>query len=298
MVVFKAFFMNEISNFKNEIERLKQVANQENNMDMENHSTVNSEYQISLLQRENAFIKTELNNKQNIIEKLLNINSNQSSLNSSKIDVNKNDRVNEKNLKGNPLKYIKDKNSNGNPINNGKPDSYKKNPPKTKVTVTGDSVIKYLRRDNLSSKNNDVKINAHPGSTTLDMLDYIKPIVRRKSHVLVIHTRTNYLTNGVNTMKEVRQLVKCVKELDKEEEVKIGFSSVINRSDRNLEKEIVDLNLKLKRYCEGNQFLFIDNDNIDKSCLKNSKLHLNQKGTNIWCQNIRKSLLVIVKIKG
>ena len=91
-------------------------------------------------------------------------------------------------------------------------------------------------------------------------------------------------------MNEVRQLVKCVKELDKEEEVKIGFSSVINRSDRNLEKEIVDLNLKLKRYCEGNQFLFIDNDNIDKSHLNNSKLHLNQKGTNVLCQNIRKSL--------
>ena len=62
----------------------------------------------------------------------------------------------------------------------------------------------------------------------------------------MIHTGTNDLTNGVNTMKEVR-LVKCVKELDKEEEVKIGFSSVINRSDRNLEKEIVDLNLKLKQ---------------------------------------------------
>ena len=58
----------------------------------------------------------------------------------------------------------------------------------------------------------------------------------------MIHTGTNDLKNGVNTMKEVR-LVKCVKELDKEEEVKIGFSSVINRSDRNLEKEIVELNL-------------------------------------------------------
>ena len=283
--------MNEVSNLKNEIERLKQAAyNQENNMNIENHSIVNLNYQISLLQRGNAFIKTELNNKQIIIEKLLNINCNQSSLNSSKIDVNKNSRVNEKNLKGNPLKYNKDKNSNGNPINNGKPDSYKRNPLKIKVTVTGDSMIKYLRRDNLSSKNNDVKVDAHPGSTTLDMLDYIKPIVRRKPDVLVIHTGTNDLTKRVNTMKEVRQLVKCVKELDKEEEVKIGFSSVINRSDRNLEKEIVDLNLKLKRYCEGNQFLFIDNDNIDKSCLNNSKLHLNQKGTNILCQNIRKSL--------
>ena len=125
MVALKAFFMNEISNLKTEIKRLKQAANnQENNMNMENHSTVNLNYQISLLQRENAFMKTELNNKQNIIEKLLNINCSQSSLNSSKIDVNKNDRVNEQNFKGNTLKYNKDKNRNRNLINNGKPDSY------------------------------------------------------------------------------------------------------------------------------------------------------------------------------
>ena len=98
MVALKAVCMNEISNLKNEIERLKQATyNQENNMNMENHSTVNLNYKISLLQRENVFIKTELNLQ--------------------------NDRVNEKNLKGNPLKHSKDKNSNGNPINNGKPDS-------------------------------------------------------------------------------------------------------------------------------------------------------------------------------
>ena len=156
MVALKAFLMNEVSNLKNEIERLKQAAyNQENNMNIENHSIVNLNYQISLLQRGNAFIKTELNNKQNIIEKLSNINCNQSSLNKND---NKNDRVNKKNLKQNPLKYNKDKNSNGHPINNGKPDSYKENPPKTKVTITVDSMTKYLRHDNLSSKNNDVKL--------------------------------------------------------------------------------------------------------------------------------------------
>ena len=63
----------------------------------------------------------------------------------------------------------------------------------------------------------------------------------------MIHTGINDLSNWVTTLKEVRQLVKFVKELDKEEKVKIGFSGVINRSDRNLEKEIVDLNLKLKQ---------------------------------------------------
>ena len=129
--------MNEISNHKNEMERLKQVANQENNLNMENHSALNLvNYQISFFQRENAFIKTELNNKQNI-KKLLSINCNQSSFSSSKININEDDRVNEKNSKGNPLKY-KDKNSSENLISNGKPDSYKRNPPKTKVTITGD----------------------------------------------------------------------------------------------------------------------------------------------------------------
>ena len=85
MAAMKAFFMNEVSNLKDKIERLKQAAyNQENNVNTENHSTVNSNYQIFLLRLENVFIKIELNNKQNIIEKLLNINCNQLSLNNSK----------------------------------------------------------------------------------------------------------------------------------------------------------------------------------------------------------------------
>ena len=64
MVPLKTFFMNEKLNLKNEIERLKQAAyNQESNMNMENHSAVNLDYYISFVQRGNAFIKTELNNK-------------------------------------------------------------------------------------------------------------------------------------------------------------------------------------------------------------------------------------------
>ena len=55
-------------------------------------------------------------------------------------------------------------------------------------------------------------------------INYSRYVVRRKPDVLVIHTGTNDLTNRVHTMKEVKQLVECVKELDQEEEeVKIGF---------------------------------------------------------------------------
>ena len=106
----------------------------------------------------------------------------------------------------------------------------------------------------------------------------------------MIDTGTNDLTNGVNTMKEIRKIVKCVRDLDKDKKVNIGFSSVISRSDRNLGYEVRDLNLKLKRYCEGNNFLFVDTVNVEESYLNNSKLHLNHKRINILCQNIKNSI--------
>ena len=46
------------------------------------------------------------------------------------------------------------------------------------------------------------------------MPDYFKPIAWRKPDTLIIHTGTNDLTNGVNTMKKVRKLVKVVRETD------------------------------------------------------------------------------------
>ena len=119
------------------------------------------------------------------------------------------------------------------------------------------------------------------------MLDYIKPIARRKPDALMIHTGTNDLTNGVNTMKKVRKLVKVVCELGESEKIKIGFSSVIYRKDKDFEDERNEVNVKLKKYCEGKGFVFIENDNIIESGLNNSKLHLNKKGTNILTQNIK-----------
>ena len=68
----------------------------------------------------------------------------------------------------------------------------------------------------------------------------------------MIHTGKNDLTNGVSTMKEIRKLVKCVRDLDKDTKINIGFSIVIRRSDRNLGQDIRYLNLKLKRFCESN----------------------------------------------
>ena len=67
----KAFFTNEVFELKNEMVRLKEASlNVGNSFIEENLDTENLKYQVSLLQRETTFIKTELNNKQHIIQKL------------------------------------------------------------------------------------------------------------------------------------------------------------------------------------------------------------------------------------
>ena len=181
----KALFMNEVFELKNEIARLKEASlNVGHSISEENLDTENLKYQISLLQRENTFIKTELNNKQHITKKLLNINSIQSNV--TDISVTDNSHINENHSvfenssknKGNPSENFKHQNRNGKPD----VDFNKINSTRKTVTVIGDS-IKYLRSENLSSKNYEVKIVAHPGSTTKDLIDYVKPIVRKKKHI-------------------------------------------------------------------------------------------------------------------
>ena len=122
LVAMKAFFMNEVFELKNEIAQLKEASlNAENCFSEKNLDTENLKYQISLLQRENTFIKTELNNKQHIIEKLLNSNSNQSNVNDINITdnahVNKNHSVfeNSSKNKGNPSENVKHQTEMENP---------------------------------------------------------------------------------------------------------------------------------------------------------------------------------------
>ena len=97
------------------------------------------------------------------------------------------------------------------------------------------------------------------------------------------------LTNGINTMKKVRKLVKVVREIDEFEKNKIGFSSVIYRKDKDHEEERNEVNMKLKKYCGDKGFVFIGNANINESGMNNSKLHLNKERTNVLTQNIKRS---------
>ena len=47
------------------------------------------------------------------------------------------------------------------------------------VMMIGDSIIKYLRSDELSSTDKSISIMKHPGCSSEDMVDYVKPVARK-----------------------------------------------------------------------------------------------------------------------
>ena len=74
-----------------------------------------------------------------------------------------------------------------------------------KELLIGDSMVKFVKSENLSDQNYITNIRTNPGCTTEDIADYIKPIIRRKPDIILIHIGTNDLTNSVTTMKKGKQ---------------------------------------------------------------------------------------------
>ena len=97
-------------------------------------------------------------------------------------------------------------------------------------------MVKFLRSDKMSSVNNAVNVMKHVGSTTDDMVDYARSVTRKKSDVIIMHVGTNDLTKGVNTMSKVRKIVRVIQEVDSTENIQLGFSSIVQRVDKDYSK--------------------------------------------------------------
>ena len=87
------------------------------------------------------------------------------------------------------------------------------------------------------SKIDHVQVKAQPSATTDDIIDYIKPTIRQKSDIFIIHSGTNDLSKDVNTMSRVGKVVAAIRDIDIEEKIKLGFSGIVTRGEQNKEKD-------------------------------------------------------------
>ena len=155
------------------------------------------------------------------------------------------------------------------------------------IVVIGDSIMKNVNGRDLS-RVNSVKIRPHPGASTDDPIDHIKPAIRKNPDIVVIHTGANDLQNNCNIVKKAKKLVSAVKEVDKDNSRKIAFSSIINREDEDFKDNINDVNNKLKKTSAIQQVWILLAIQI---LMDRGKLHLNRKGTaalaKIFCRFLR-----------
>ena len=61
-------------------------------------------------------------------------------------------------------------------------------------------------RDMNKDENIKVKIRKYPGAFSLDILDHIKPSLRKAPEQIIIHAGTNDISNNTNYLKNVKKL--------------------------------------------------------------------------------------------
>ena len=115
-----------------------------------------------------------------------------------------------------------------------------------KVIILGDSLLNGINEKVLSKKHN-VKIANKPGATSERLLlEELDNLIKYQPGSVIIHAGTNDLTNGIKMLNNAK---KIVKELTaKLPKVKI-VSSGEKKDKKNLDKNIIETNKRLKNYC-------------------------------------------------
>ena len=108
---------------------------------------------------------------------------------------------------------------------------------KSHIEIIGDSMLNGIHERGMNKDENiKVKIRKYPGASSIDILDHIKPSLRKAPEQIMIHAGMNDISNNTNYLKNVKKILKLVKETCKD--TKLSFSSMICHTDV---KDITDI---------------------------------------------------------
>ena len=149
------------------------------------------------------------------------------------------------------------------------------------INILGDSIIKDIKQHKMKEslqKGERIYVKSFSGATTDCMKDYIKPSLRFKPELIILHTGSNDLRSETSEERIAENIIELAIN-SKSAENEIVISGILPRNDKLNEKG-QKVNICLKRLCVENNIVFISNDFIEPSKhLNGSGLHLNFQGT-------------------
>ena len=154
---------------------------------------------------------------------------------------------------------------------------------KRKVYLVGDRMLGGVNERDLSAQcEHTVKVKSHGGANSLDLIDHTNAHIRKCPDSFIFMGGTNDcgVTSKVDTIKNFETMIhKIRKDLPK---ATIAFTEVVIRKDKvGIEKEVADLNNRLRTMCQHNQCDFIETKHINHTHLGEKKLHLKPHGSGV-----------------
>lgn len=154
------------------------------------------------------------------------------------------------------------------------------------VVIAGDSMIQHVHGWEMSNSEVSVAVKSFSGAKIDDMADFLQPVIRRSPDNIILHIGTNNIKDKDSPdvlAAGISNLASMI--IKKSPSTKVAISSLIVRRDRNLSMKIKSVNKLLLSTCAANNWQFINNANLDESCLNQRGLHLNRKGSGILSRN-------------
>jgi hypothetical protein len=149
---------------------------------------------------------------------------------------------------------------------------------KPNILLIGDSMIKDINPHKLSKSS--VRKLTYPGKRAEEIANEFQSAhVHSPPTEVIIHAGTNNIItdSSKECFDNIQLLSSRIKSTFKE--ARIAISSLIKREDIDVTLKTQETNELLKDLCSKEGYTYIENGNIDATCLNGSKLHLNAKGS-------------------
>ena len=167
----------------------------------------------------------------------------------------------------------------------------------SKVFSIGDSQLNRINKKNFwkEFKGDWVSFKCFAGANTKQLHKYSIPIlVDEKPNTSIIHIGPNNITKSNYHIIHPDELAKRIVNIGLKSKYygvgRITISSILAKSNNDLNKVKKQINFSLRSLCEAYGFAFICNRNIYRNRLWRDGIHLKNEGTSLLSKNVLEHL--------